>query len=128
MAAVGAVVFVLIHLGLVLAWKGTFAHHGVDEAWFLNSGLAILATAVGLFVAALLVGLLVSSQKRWLTGALAMSTGVVLAMCTVKVVIGLGNLFPLVLAMGTVVTVPPVMLGMAAGMSLQKFTARRHEA
>ncbi len=119
----------LIHVGLALAWEGTFAHHGVKQAWFLNSGGAILVTAASLFVAAIVVGLLASSlQLHWLRSAVAMSVGVVVTMCVMLFVKGPGTIWPLVIFMGAVFTVPPILVGTAVGVGLQKIKARRHEA
>ena len=113
----------------ILAWASTFAHHGVKQAWFLNSGRAIVATAVGLFVAALLVGLLASSlQLHWLRSAVAMSVGVVVTMCVMLFVMGPGTIWPIIIFMGTAYTVPPILVGTAVGVGLQKIKARRHEA
>ena len=128
-AVVGAVAFVLIHVGLELTWEPIVTHPGVKHGWFLNSGQTIRVTAASLFVAALVVGLLASSlQLRWLRSAVAMSVGVVVTMCVMLLVKGPGTIWPLVIFMGTVFTVPPILVGMAAGVGLQKIKARRHAA
>src|SRR5688500_18006130 len=68
----------------------------VDGGWFLNSGAAVGTIAASVSVAALLVALIRNAHP--MANAVALTVGAGIAMAITLALIGLGNLFPLVLA------------------------------
>jgi hypothetical protein len=102
---VGGAAFAASHVVVVSKWTMWFSG-GAWEPWFLNDGSrAVLFTALCLFVAALVVGLL------WGRGAVDsivhgvnVAAGAVVGMAIVLAAfVGLGTIFPLVLAAGGMV-------------------------
>jgi len=108
----GAVVFVAAHLVLMAGWREWFRPGGDFPPWFLNSGRAVVLTAVLLFIAGAFVGLTTRGGRReslLATGNL--SAGAIVAMCVVLAVTGPGTLFPIALAIGAGVIVVSCVAG-----------------
>ena len=114
-AGIGAVVFVAIQLALV-----PFSRSGVG--WFLNSGTEILITLVILGTAAILLELFGRSFSPW--RPLWMAAGVWVAMLVYLFVTGPGNLFPIVIVMGSFMLVPTVVVAGYLGMTIRGFARR----
>ena len=126
---VGVSAFALLQLFLKATWSKWFGWQKVSEAWFLNSGRSALLTIAVLFAAAVGLGVVVHRlQRRWAPAATAMALGVCAAMCAILIAMGPGNIWPIVLVIGGIVTAVPVILGVWAGATLHEVTARRHEA
>ena len=126
---VGVTAFALLQLFLKATWSRWFGWQKVNEAGFLNSGRSVLLTIAVLFAAAVGLGVVVHRvQRRWAPAATAMALGVAAAMCAVLVAMGPGNIWPIVLVIGGVVTAIPVILGVWAGAALHGVVASRHEA
>ena len=107
----GAATFMAAHLVRTLAWQTWF--HGSYDPWFLNSGRAMAFTVALLAVA----GAMVSAANRResiIRGANA-AAGALAAMIAILVVIGPGNLFPIVIAFGAVIAVASTGAGALAG-------------
>ncbi len=111
--AVGGAAFAASHLVVVAKW-GTWFDGGAWAPWFLNDGgRAVLFTALCLFCTALAVSLL------WGRGVLDsivhgvnVATGAFAAMVAILVAfVGLGTIFPIVLAAGAMVAVLSTLVG-----------------
>jgi hypothetical protein len=84
------------------------AHSG----WFLNSSRSVGTVALTFVMSGLLVGLIRRNALReaaWLAG------GATLAMLAVLVSIGGGNLFPIVVVLGTTIVAGVTIIGAGAG-------------
>jgi len=105
-AVLGAVVFVAAHLVLTVGWREWFLPGGDFPPWFLNSGRAVVLTAVLLFIAGAFVGLTTRGARREsLVASGNLSAGAIVAMCVVLALTGPGTLFPIALAIGAGVIV-----------------------
>ena len=89
-----------------------------DPGWFLNdqqAGLSVLATVA-------LVSALVAAFRttRWLASGATFTAGAVVAMTIVLFAIGPGTIFPIVIAVGTVVLAAAAFLGTGLGWLLRR--------
>lgn len=117
---VGFGAFSALHFGLWLFWDRLFAHHGVTEAWFLNSGKALLVMVLGLFLAGLGMGIFSAAFRgRWIGNTALMNLGVAFGIAVFLALAGPGNLWPLALILGTVATVPPIWAGVGLSIGLK---------
>ena len=107
-AVLGAVVFVAAHLVLWAGWREWFRPGGDFPPWFLNSGRAVVLTAVLLFIA----GALVASGN--------LAAGAIVAMCVVLALTGPGTLFPIALTIGAGVAVISSAAGALAGSAIRR--------
>jgi hypothetical protein len=117
---VGGAAFLAAHLVLTLAWRTWF--HGTFEPWFLNSGRAVAFTAALLVVAGVLVS--ASDRRESIIRGANVAAGALLAMIVVMSVIGPGNLFPIVIAIGAAIAAASGGAGALAGWSLRRVRPR----
>jgi hypothetical protein len=117
---VGGAAFLAAHLVQTLAWRGWF--HGTFEPWFLNSGRAAAFTAALLAVAGALVS--ASDRRESIIRGANVAAGALAAMIVVLSVIGPGNLFPLVVAIGATIVVASGGAGALAGWGLRRVRTR----
>jgi hypothetical protein len=120
-AVLGAVVFVTAHLVLMAGWREWFLPGGDFPPWFLNSGRAVVLTAVLLFIAGAFVGLTTRGTVREsLVASGNLAAGAIVAMCVVLALTGLGTLFPIALTIGAGVVVMSIAAGALAGSAIRK--------
>jgi hypothetical protein len=116
---VGAAAFLGAHLVQTLAWQTWF--HGSYDPWFLNSGRAVALTVALLVVAGAIV-----SAADWresiIRGANA-AAGALAAMIVILAIVGPGNLFPIVIAIGGVIAVASTGAGALAGWGMHRTKA-----
>ncbi len=114
-SAVGFGTFVLLHVFFALTWNSLFTTRGgAPTPWFLNSGATIVLTLTVLFVVSLIGGLCVRvPQRTRLLAGLGMCGGTNAAMVVVLFVVGPGNIWPMVIVMGSLLITPAVILGIA---------------
>jgi hypothetical protein len=117
---VGGAAFLAGHLVQTLAWRTWF--HGTFEPWFLNSGRAVAFTAALLVVAGVLVS--ASDRRESIIRGANVAAGALLAMIVVMSVIGPGNLFPIVIAIGAAIAAASGGAGALAGWSLRRVRPR----
>ena len=117
---VGGAAFLAAHLVQTLAWRGWF--HGTFEPWFLNSGRAAAFTAALLAVAGAVVS--ASDRRESIIRGANVAAGALAAMIVVLSVIGPGNLFPLVVAIGATIVVASGGAGALAGWGLRRVRTR----
>ena len=117
---VGGAAFLAAHLVQTLAWRGWF--HGTFEPWFLNSGRAAAFTAALLAGAGALVS--ASDRRESIIRGANVAAGALAAMIVVLSVIGPGNLFPLVVAIGATIVVASGGAGALAGWGLRRVRTR----
>jgi hypothetical protein len=113
---VGGAAFIGAHLVQTLAWQTWF--QGSYNPWFLNSGRAVAFTAALLVVA----GAIVSADDRResiIRGANA-AGGALAAMIVVLAIVGPGNLFPIVIAVGAAIAFTATEAGALAGWGLHR--------
>ena len=94
-----------------------------DPGWFLNgreAGLALLTTVA-------LVSALIAAFRpgSWIAGAAAFTAGAAIALTIVLFSIGAGTIFPIVIALGTVVLAGAVFAGAGVGWLLRLAWTRR---
>jgi hypothetical protein len=118
-ALVGGAAFLVAHLVQTLAWRTWF--HGTFEPWFLNSGRAVAFTASLLVVAGAVVS--ASDWRESIVRAANVAAGALVALIVVLSVVGPGNLFPIVIAIGAAITVASAGAGALAGWSLRRLRA-----
>jgi hypothetical protein len=121
--AAGAAAFTAAHAIERVAWNAF--NPRFPTPWFLNAGRATALTAAAIFVAALLVAMLVRSEP--LTGiahGISTAVGAMIAMFVVLMFIGPGNLWPIVLMIGSSI----VVVSAAAGGILGGLLRRRPAA
>jgi hypothetical protein len=95
-----------------------------DPGWFLNSGDNV-ATIRSVIAA---VAALLAVRRRWRVEDTAkFALGVLMAMVGTLVMIGPGNLFPIVIVVGAVVLGLAILLGTAVGYALQRLANMRME-
>ena len=124
--AVGFGTFVLLQVFFALTWNSLFKWGGVDRPWFLNSGATIVLTLTVLFVVSLIAGLCVRvPQRTRLLAGLGMCGGANATMVVWLFVIGPGNIWPIVIVMGSLIITPAVILGIAIA-SLIVFVKTRY--
>jgi hypothetical protein len=98
----GAAAFLAAHAVEVYRWRDWFDATGGQPPWFLNSGTAIVLTAAAVALAAAGGAMLWASSGREAgQQSFGVAGGAALAMATTLVVIGPGNIFPIVLIIGT---------------------------
>jgi len=92
-----------------------------DPGWFLNSGRNVATiSAVIAVVAAVL-----AARRRWTIGDTAtFGLGVLVAMVGTLFTIGPGTIFPIVIAVGSVVAGVTILVGTAVGYAIQLANAR----
>ena len=124
--ALGSGTIVLLHVFFALTWNSLFKWVGVGWPWFLNSGATVVLTLTVLFVVALIAGLCVRvPQRTRLLAGLGMCGGANAAMVVVLFVVGPGNIWPMVIVMGSLLITPAVILGIAIA-SLIVFVKTRY--
>jgi len=114
--AVGAVAFVCAHVIQTLTWQWFASAH---EPWFLNSGRAGAVTAAFLFFAGAIVGGFSGGDPLRL-GASVGGGAAVAALVVLLWQVGPGNLFPIVIVIGTIVLMASSCAGSAAGWMLKR--------
>ena len=120
-AVFGAVVFVAAHLVLMAGWREWFQPGGDFPPWFLNSGRAVVLTAVLLFIAGAFVGLTTKGAAREsLVASGNLAAGAIVAMCVVLTLTGPGTLFPIALTIGAGVAVISSAAGALAGSAIRR--------
>ena len=108
----GGAAFLGAHALEVYRWRAWFDPSGNSGAWFLNSGPAItLTSAVVAGTAALSAMLWARTAGRTSRQSLEVATGAVLAMVITLFVVGPGNIFPIVLGIGTMLLTVSSLLG-----------------
>ena len=115
-ALVGGAAFLAAHLVQTLAWRTWFL--GTFEPWFLNSGRAVAFTAALLLVAGAVVS--ASDWRESIIRGANVAAGAVVVMIVVLSVIGPGNLFPIVIAIGAAIAAGSAGAGALAGWSLRR--------
>jgi hypothetical protein len=111
---VGALTFGVTQSWLLAASSGAGT---ADPGWFMNgreAGLAMITTIA--LVSALLTAV---RRANWLTGAAAFTAGAAGAMTIVLFVTGPGTIFPIVMAIGTVVLAAAAFAGAGLGWLLR---------
>ncbi len=115
-ALLGALVFVAAEFALFHAADGGL---GSDSAgWFLNSGRGVVVVGAALAALAVVVGL-VGSLPLVPSGS-ALAFGAVAAMAVSLFVVGPGTIFPIVIAVGTMVITIAIAIGLALGVGVRK--------
>jgi len=109
----GALAFLGTHAVLVAKWSTWFG--GQWEPWFLNdSGRAVAFTAITLFVAALVAGLLWAHDgPDAMVHGVNVAAGAAAAMIGVLVAIGPGTIFPIVIVAVMVIALGSTVAGAA---------------
>jgi hypothetical protein len=115
---VGGAAFLAAHVVQTLAWNSWF--HGTFEPWFLNSGRAVAFTAALLVVASAVVS--TSDRRESIIRGANVAAGALLAMIAVLFVVGPGNLFPIVIAIGGLIAVASTGAGALAGWGVHRRT------
>jgi hypothetical protein len=122
---VGFLVFAALQSFLSMTWDRLFAWSQVSQAWWLNSGPAAALTLSAAFLATSIV--LASRRIPLVSGALAMGCGLGLGMAVALLLVGPGNLWPIVLGMGWALLGAAVLLGSLVAAVLRR-VARPREA
>src|SRR3954449_6444481 len=123
-AATGASAFLASHMLEVAEWPA-FDAAGAYKPWFLNSGRAVLFTAVWLFAAAAVEGAVAAVDRRdALVRGATLAGGAVAAMAVVMLWAGPGTIFPIALAFGAAIAGASGVAGMLAGRGARR-AARR---
>jgi hypothetical protein len=118
---VGGAAFLAAHLVQTLNWRTWFG--GGFEPWFLNSGRAVAFTAGLLFLAGALVS--ASDWRESVVRGANVAAGALAAMILVLfLIVGAGNLFPIVLTLGAAIAVCGSGAGALAGWSLRRARTR----
>lgn len=111
----GAAAFLIAHTIERIWWTSFFASGGAaHSAWFLNSGRAVLFTAISVAVAGLVVGRMVSDRRDLIAGAASAAGGAIAAMIVVLFTIGPGTIFPLVIIIGGALVIAGTFAGALA--------------
>jgi hypothetical protein len=98
----GGAAFLAAHAVEVYRWRDWFDPSNKFGPWFLNNGGAIIVTAVAVAAAAALsTWLWARSARHAGRQSLEVAGGAALAMAITLIVVGPGNMFPIVLAIGT---------------------------
>jgi hypothetical protein len=88
-----------------------------NSGWFLNSGRGVAAVALACAVVGALIGF---GRRDSVREGTMVGGGAVLAMTAVLFVIGPGNIFPIVIAFGTVIIGMASALGIAVGSEVRR--------
>jgi hypothetical protein len=108
----GGAAFLAAHALEAYRWREWFNPSTNSGPWFLNSGTAIAATSAAVAAAAALSTMLwARSGRRAWRQSLEVASGAALAMAITLFVVGPGNIFPIVLAIGTMVLTVSSLLG-----------------
>jgi len=108
----GGAAFLAAHGLEVYRWRDWFDASNKFGPWFLNSGSAIMLTSATVAAAAALSAMLwARSGRRASRQSLEVGGGAALAMAITLFVIGPGSIFPIVLAIGTMVLTVSSFLG-----------------
>ena len=114
----GSVAFAAAQLLLFLL-AGQNAAPTIDSsAWFLNSGRGVLITTIVLALAAAATGIGSSPPGVW-RAAVAFSGGAAAAMILLVFALGPGTIFPIVIAVGTVIIAVAALTGVAIARSVR---------
>jgi hypothetical protein len=92
-----------------------------SAGWFLNSGHGVVVVAVALTVLSAGVGVL-GSMPLFRSGS-AVALGAIVAMVATLILIGPGNIFPIVIAAGMLVISAAVALGLVLGAGVRRARA-----
>ena len=114
----GSVAFATAQLLLFLLAGQSAAPSIESSAWFLNSGRGVLMTTIVLALAAAATGLGSSPPGVW-RAAVAFSGGAAAAMVVLVFALGPGTIFPIVIAVGTVIIAVAAFTGVAIARSVR---------
>ncbi len=115
-AVLGGTTFAAAQLPLLFAPAQSLSN---SPGWFLNTGEGVAMVGAALAIAAVIVAF-----AGGVRAAVAFALGAVAAMAATLFVIGAGNLFPIVLAVGTVVIGCAVGAGSLVGLGLRALRLR----
>jgi hypothetical protein len=118
-------IFMAVQVALFLV-SGESRLTSDNEGWFLNSGRGVLLLAAAFGLASAAMAVLWSHRPPQL--AAPVTLGAVLAMTIVLFMIGPGNLFPVVIAVGTTILGAAVLAGSLLGRSLVALHHRRADS
>jgi len=108
----GAAAFITAHAVEVYRWRDWFDASNQSGPWFLNNGTAVAVTSAAVAGAAALSALLWARNGRHAARqSLEVAAGAVLAMAITLVVVGPGNIFPIVVAVGTMILTVSALMG-----------------
>jgi hypothetical protein len=108
----GATAFLAAHAVEVVMWTAWFSPE--FKPFFTNSGRSVAFTTACVLIAGLLAGLLARDRLDALIHALNVTAGAAIVMTCVLFWSGPGNLFPIVIALGTVIVAVGSFLGALA--------------
>jgi hypothetical protein len=124
-AMVGALAFLASHVLEVVEWPA-FDPGGAYRPWFLNSGRAVLFTAVWLFAAAAVEGAVAATGRRdAIARAASLAVGAVAAMMAVLFWSGPGTIFPIALAFGAAIAGGSALAGSLIGWGVRRTAGSR---
>jgi hypothetical protein len=110
----GAATFVAAHVVMVTMWVRWF--DGQQDPWFLNSGRAIVFTAVCVAAAgAVASALWAQNRSDAMRHGANVATGAVLAMAVLLMRVGPGTIFPIVIVFGGAIVLCSSALGSLIG-------------
>ncbi len=119
----GAAAFLIAHTIERFLWARFFsAGNAALPAWFLNSGRAVLFTAICLAIAGLVVGAMARDRRELLAGAANVAGGGIVAMIVALFTGGPGTIFPLVIIAGGALVIAGSFAGALATLAV---SARR---
>lgn len=110
----------------VQAWlfRSTAPVPGIeDSGWFLNAGRGVATVGLAFMIAGTLVGLVRRDAASGVKGATLIVAGGAVAMVVILFLIGPGNIFPIVIAFGTVIIGAATALGTGLGMVTRRLAA-----
>jgi len=108
----GGAAFTAAHALEVYRWRDWFDPSNTSGPWFLNNGSAVTLTSATVVGAAALSAMLWARSGRQASrSALEVAGGAALAMTITLFVVGPGNIFPIVLATGTMILAVSALLG-----------------
>ena len=110
----GATAFLAAHAVEVVMWTAWFSPQ--FKPFFTNSGRAMAFTTACVVIAGLLAGFLARDRRDVLIQAAAVTAGAAIAMTCVLFWVGPGNLFPIVIVLGTVIVAVGSFLGALAAL------------
>lgn len=108
----GAAAFLAAHVVEVIMWTAWFSPQ--FKPFFTNSGRSMAFTAACALIAGLLAGISAKDQRDVLIRAGNVAAGAAIAMTAALFWAGPGNLFPIVIALGTAILAACSFLGAVA--------------
>jgi hypothetical protein len=122
----GMATFLAAHAAEVAGWREWF--YGVYAPWFLNSSRAVALTAGSLMVVAAIAALTIPDRRDWLMAGTNLAAGATVTMVIVLFAVGPGTLFPIAIAIGTVVVAVSSVAGALAGAAVRHASSRSPRA